>query len=93
MEQSDRCTLCICKSAINAAQSDPLTDEVLLHITRLAKNGMLRCKNSAHNGLAVSFSNGDIKAVCTECGAGVNYTINKDNLTRLMNTDKVIIGK
>ncbi len=86
-------TFFICQSAIKAAGSDTLTDEILLHITRLAKSGMIHCANSAHSGLNVSCSGSVMTVKCTECGAGVNYTINKDNLTRLMNTDKVIIGK
>ncbi|MGN1116838.1 MAG: hypothetical protein ACI4TH_09730 [Candidatus Ornithomonoglobus sp.] len=73
-------------------QSDPVLLEMTAHIERIMAAGGLECANGCDKAqLTMSLKNDLLIIRCRQCGNSAVFEINKDNLVRLMNSEKIII--
>ncbi|MGN0181355.1 MAG: hypothetical protein ACI4DP_02920 [Candidatus Ornithomonoglobus sp.] len=73
-------------------QSDPVLLEMTAHIERIMAAGELKCANGCDKTqLTMKLKDNNLILRCRKCGNAVTFEINKDNLIRLMNAQKIII--
>ncbi len=73
-------------------QSDPVLLEMTAHIERITAAGGLECANKCDKAqLTMCLKGNSIVISCGQCGNAAEFEINKDNLIRLMNSERIII--
>ncbi|MGN0162902.1 MAG: hypothetical protein ACI4EA_04870 [Candidatus Ornithomonoglobus sp.] len=73
-------------------QSDPVLLEMTAHIERITADGELKCANGCDKTqLTMKLKKNNLIIMCRKCKNAVTFEINRDNLIRLMNAQKIVL--